>query len=532
MTRRRTRTDLPPAPADPSARDARSGRGAELGRSMLRGAPRRGGRHGLAALVPLALLLASCATLRVEPPEPDVDPGVEVPPEWTAPGAGSLADAAEAPDAWWRAFGDPALTSVVEEALATSFDLEAAAARLTQAEARARIAGADLWPSVDGSFSGSRTRRNFIGFPIPGGEERVLSSTSTNLGVSLDVSWEADLWGRVLAGRNAARARVDVARADVAGAALSLTGQTARVYFATVEAREQVELARRSLESRELTTERVRRRYEAGLARPLELRLARADEASARSVLQARRRALDALERQLETLVGRYPGGALETEAALGPPPPPVPPGVPSEIVTRRPDLSAAEARLAAAGFEVARARAALYPRLALTGSAGRSSEELEDLLDSDFTVWSVAGNLLQPIFQGGRLRAGVDLARASFKEATALYAGQLLQALREVETALAADAFLEGQVEALGAAVEEAERALELARERYRAGLQDFLTVLEAERRLYDAASRRLEVRRARLDARIDLVLALGGGFQASEPPPPPAPNPGDPNP
>jgi NodT family efflux transporter outer membrane factor (OMF) lipoprotein len=198
-----------------------------------------------------------------------------------------------------------------------------------------------------------------------------------------------------------------------------------------------------------------------------------------------------------------------------------VPAGVPSELVARRPDLAAAEARLAAAGFEVAAARAALYPQVRLTGSAGRSSEELEDLLDNDFTVWSIAGNLLQPIFQGGRLRAGVDLARATFEEATALYAGQVLRAFREVETSLGADAFLAGQVAALEEAAGEAREAQELAEERYRSGLQDFLSVLEAQRRLYDAESRLLEVRRARIDARIDLILALGGGFSTAAPPP-----------
>jgi NodT family efflux transporter outer membrane factor (OMF) lipoprotein len=297
----------------------------------------------------------------------------------------------------------------------------------------------------------------------------------------------------VRAGREGALARGDAAAAELAAAALSLAGQTAKSWFGVVEAREQVALAEATLETLSTTTGWVRRRYEAGVREALDLRLARSDEAVARATLAGRRQTLDALERQLETLVGRYPDRSLVPDggaAALGAPPPPIPPGVPSEIVTRRPDLAAAEARLTAAGFDVAAARAALDPRIALTGSYGRSSEELEDLLDNDFTVWSIAGNLVQPIFQGGRLRAGADLAQASFEEATALYAGQVLQAFREVETALAADAFLAAREEALASAADEAEEALELANDRYRLGLQGFLTVLEAQRRLYDARS------------------------------------------
>ena len=482
--------------------------------------------------VALAALLAQagCAGLRVEPPEAPRNlgelTGVELPERWdteTAP-SGTPIDA----DRWWRALGDPLLAELIDRALTGSHDLAAAAARVEAAAARARIAGAPLLPEADATLSGIRARRNFIGFPIPGGEERVLSTFSTTWGASLNLSWEADLWGRVRSGRDAALGRTAAARADLAGAALSLSGQTAKAYFAAREAAAQVELARATLENRRTNRQRVRRRFEAGLRGALDLRLARSEEASAESVLEGRLGALDAAERQLETLVVDYPDRDLPLPAgasgglplALAAGPPPVPAGLPSELLARRPDLAAAERRLEAAGFEVARARAALYPGFRLTGSAGRQSDELRDLLDNDFTVWSIAGNLLQPLFQGGRLRDGVDLARASFEEATALYAAAVLRALGEVETALAAERYLEARADALADAAEEARRAQELAEERYRAGLADFLAVLEAQRRTFDAESRLLEVRRQRLDARIDLVLALGGGFAAGAPP------------
>lgn len=483
-----------------------------------------------AALLLTALLAGGCSALRVGPPPGADGPEealatptgrpVEVPDAWTA---AETAPASATPDPWWRTFDDPTLSDLIEESLAGSFDLAAAAARVDAAEARARIAGAALRPQADGSLTTSRTRRNFIGFPIPGGEERVLTSLNTTWGLSLNLSWEVDLWGRLRSARDAVGRDLEAARADLAGAALSLSGQTAKAYFAVLEAREQTALARATLGNRRRNTERVGRRFDAGLVAALDLRLARSEEASAESVLQAQLQALDTLERQLQVLLARYPdrgGNRLlrklpdELPAMFEDGPEPVPAGLPAEIVSRRPDLAGAEARLEAAGFRVAEARAALYPGLRLTGSAGRSSEDVEDLLDGDFTVWSIAGSLLQPIFQGGRLRANVDLSRASFEEATALYAGRVLQAFREVETALAAESFLAGRTDALERAAEEARRAQELAEERYRMGLTDYLNVLEAQRRAFDADSRLLQAERQRLDARVDLVLALGGGY------------------
>jgi len=492
----------------------------------------------LLALTAVPLFAAGCAGLRVQPPARPHDAGealtgaVELPAAWTAapaaPGeepAGGSSRPNPRPAPWWQAFDDPTLSRLIEEGVAGSFDLAAAAARIDAAQARARIAGAALSPQADLALNGARARRNFIGFPIPGAGQRVLSTTNTSWGVSLDLSWEVDLWGRLRAGREAASSNLDAARADLAGAALSLSGQTAKAYFAVLEARQQAALAEATLENRKTNAERVRRRYEAGLAAALDLRLARAEEASAESALGARRQALDALERQLETLLVRYPARRLQglpdhLPDRLVDGLPPVPAGLPSEIVARRPDLAAAEARLAAAGFQVAAARAALYPGLRLTGSAGRSSEQVADLLDGDFSVWSIAGGLLQPLFHGGQLRANVDLNRASFDEATALYAGQVLQALREVETALAAEGLLADQQTALARAAEEAARAQELAEERYRSGLVSFVDLLEAQRRSVDAQSRLIQVARQRLDARIDLVLSLGGGWSSPDRP------------
>ena len=453
---------------------------------------------------------AGCAG-HPSPEVPTLD--VELPTSWES---GHDRDAA-APSAtdWWREFGDAELDRLVPQVLESNRDLAAAAARVDAAAAQARIAGADRKPRVSASSSAQRNRSNFIGLPIPGQEGQVSTSTSTSLGVDLSVSWEVDLWGRLRANRSAAKASTEAARADWEAVRLSLAGQTAKAWFAIAEARLQLELAEETLASRASTRERIRRRYDLGTRDALDLRLAIASEAGARSATAARARSLDAVERQLQLLLSRYPAaGSFEAAGSLPAPPSSLPTIVPAELLARRPDLAATESRLAAAGYDVAASRAALYPALSLSGSAGRLSSELEDLLDSDFSVWSLAANLLQPVFQGGRLRAAVDLSEARRRELTETYVQAALVALGEVELALAALGSLEEQAEALRTAVAQSKDAQRLAERRYDAGLVDYLAVLESQREATQSQVELLSIRRQQLDARVDLHLALGGGF------------------
>jgi NodT family efflux transporter outer membrane factor (OMF) lipoprotein len=195
-----------------------------------------------------------------------------------------------------------------------------------------------------------------------------------------------------------------------------------------------------------------------------------------------------------------------------------VPAGLPSELLERRPDLAAAERRLAATNMRVREAKSALFPRISLTASGGRTSSELEDLLSSQFNVWSLAGNLAQPLFQGGRLWANVQLNRARATEALEQYLQTVLQAFGEVETALAGERLLAEREATLRAATEQSIAARRLAEDRYRNGLEDFVTLLEAQRRALEAESQWITVRRMRIENRINLHLALGGGFSRGE--------------
>lgn len=464
----------------------------------------------------LPLLAASLACVSSPAREPDL--GVTVPDDWTARSeARSAAGSEPSTSPWWTDFADPDLDRLVADALARNRDLAAAAARIDAAVAQARIAGADLSPQIGAGINATRGKNNFIGLPIPGGEGQVLSVTSQSFGANLSIAWEVDLWGRLRAQKATATSQIAASEADYAGAQLSLAAQTAKAWFAVLEARQQTELARSTLDSRRVSRARIERRYLLGTRPALELRFARTQEAAAEASLAFRSRQLDLALRQLDLLASRYPDAELEVkfdDNILPPPPPGIPAGLPAELVARRPDLVAAEHRLRAAGFDIKRARASLYPRLTLTGSTGTLSAEIEDLLDDDLSVWSLAGGLLQPIFQGGRLRGGVELSEARYREIAEGYVQQVLRAFGEVEFALAADRFLRAQERALEQAAEQSMASERLAQDRYDAGLQDYLSYLEAQRNAFLAQSELLTARRQRLDARVDLYLALGGDY------------------
>ncbi|MFH1572042.1 MAG: efflux transporter outer membrane subunit [Gemmatimonadota bacterium] len=455
------------------------------------------------------LIAAGCASA------PGVQrPGMEVTPPaaWSAGPAGPAAPFSGA--AWWRPLADARAAALVDLGLEHNYDLAAAAARVEGAMAQARVAGAPRWPQVQAGADVARSKRNFVGFPIGGGAGGVPSSTTSAYGASLSSTWEADLWGRLRDGQQAALAEAGAAAADLEGARLSLTAQILRTYFGAVEAGRQLALADSAVAAYRLSEQQIGERYARGLRPALDLRLARANRAAAESVRAARARALDAVRRQLELLVGRYPAGAVEVGAELPEALAPVPVGMPAELVARRPDLAAAERRLAAAGARVGEARKALYPRLSLTASGGRSSDELSSLLDGDYSVWNLVANLSVPLFQGGRLRAAADLAASGRDAALAQYAGRVLVAFGEVERSLVAEQLLAEQQAAAAEATTEAVAARELAQERYNAGLADLIALLEAQRRAYEAESQLLAVRRQRLEARIDLNVALGGDF------------------
>lgn len=461
-------------------------------------------------LISATILLMSCAV--------DFPDRIRTAPDYPAEWQASNFTTKEPITEWWRQFGDEALNRLVKEALIKNFDLHAAAAKLEQARLRAEITGADHSPQISASIDGSRQRNNFIGLPFPG-TSGVLTSRSESYRFSLSTSWELDLWGRIRSGQMAAVANSEAVRADFIAAQHSLAAQTVKAWLRLTEARQQMDYERTNMALIESTTKQVRLRYELGIRPTLDLRLAEATLATAEARVEQWYGAKEQARRQLEVFLGRYPSGSLVEQTTLPNLLPMVPVGLPSDLLTRRPDLYAARTRLLASDARIAQAQAELYPKISLTASGGTSSDELEGLMNNNFLIWSLGANLIQPIFSGGRLRANVKLAQAQAAESVMRYRSIVLNAFAEVESALAINGTYHEREARLADAEKLAQEALVLAENRYERGVESFLTVMDAQRRLIEIQSQRVTVRRMQLENRVNLHLALGGGFKRRDP-------------
>lgn len=448
----------------------------------------------------VALSLAGCATAPKQSDAPDLN----LPSAWAAAAVGS-----DAPQAWLSDFKQPALERLVAEAISNNADLQRITAVLGQRIAEARISGADILPSAGLGLKGARQQISTFG-PSPTG-----GVIFENYDLALNLSWELDLWGRMRNLTSAALAQVEASQAERQAARLSLAAQVTKSWFNLSEAQQQVTEAARTAGAYRKNLNALESRFKRGLTGGLELRRIRTQAAASEADLASRQRALDAAKRSLEVLLGRYPDAALIAESSLPPLPEAIPAGLPAELIGRRPDLIAAERRLAAADKDLLARKKDLLPKISLTASGGSSSQDFDNLLKGDFSVWSLAGNLTQPIFQGGRILANIDRAASLRDQALAQYRNTALRAYLEVETTLAAEAYLKHEYSKFALAAEEASAAETLAWSKYRSGTTDFLNVLDAQRSAAASRGRVIAARNRLLQNRVDLYLALGGPFQ-----------------
>ncbi|NBB79741.1 MAG: efflux transporter outer membrane subunit [Verrucomicrobia bacterium] len=446
----------------------------------------------------LTYLLTACATS----PDRNPPPAIDTPDEWTTQSTRSN------PTAWLSDLQSPELETFVAEALDQNPELEATAARFAQSIAEARIAGADRLPNAGLGLNGNRQKISTFGPTSTGGV------VFENYDLALNLSWELDLWGRLRDRTSAAFARVEASRAELAAARLSLAAQTAKAWLNLIEARKQLALAERTAQAYRDNQTAIESRFERGLSEGFDLRRIRTQTASAEADVSARRAALDQSIRTLENTLGRYPAAALNATADFPDLPEAVPSGLPVDLLQRRPDLVAAERQLAAAERERRADRKERLPQISLTASGGTASQEFDNLLDGDFSVWTLAGNLTQPVFQGGRITANIERSAALRDQAAANYRDTALRAFLEVETTLAAEQFLRREAAQLRTAADEATATEALAWERYSKGTGDFLSALDTQRTADTARSRLLAVDNRILQNRIDLYLALGGDF------------------
>lgn len=410
-------------------------------------------------------------------------------------------------------FADPALAALVDEALGGNFDLASAKQRLIAANATALGAKGLLLPTIDLNGSGRRSRSvtNQAGEPLSGHQ--------TSYGLNATVAWEADLWGKLSAEKQATVLDARATEADFYATQLSLKANVARAWFNAIAALQQLELALKTGKSFTASASIIEENVRGGVGSALDLHLARANAASAQRDADAAEASFDSAVRQLEVLLGRYPAASLPIHNHF--PSLLVTPdkGVPVEVLTRRPDLQAAASRVSAQSARNNATQKNWLPSLTFSGSVGTSSDQLSHLLDLDWLVWNIADQITAPLFRGGRLKAERSASKASLNAAINEYASQALTAFQEVETALFAEASLRSQLSALASRVKELDAAEEIAGEQYRNGLVTITTLLDTQRRALDARSSQIAVKRDSFLNRINLLLALGGGMESKTP-------------
>ena len=452
-----------------------------------------------------SLLLAACSS-----PAPRPDSGVQSPPAWQSP---DHRGAVQSNRQWWTQFGSRELDQQVEQARLGSHDLGAAVARVRQAQASATIAGAPLLPELKAGINANRQKL------LHGKGYSQLDVNPDNRSLDyydaeLSASYEIDFWGGKRAARDSAVFGVQASEFDRATVELILQSGVANSYTQALALREQARIAELNLANAQNVLHLVQTRFDAGSATALEL-------AQQKSLVAEQQRKLPLVQQQarealitLAALLGQ-PVQALSSpqQAFAQLQWPNIASGVPSDLLSRRPDIASAEARLAAAQADVTVARAAMLPKITLTASLGTGADLAADLLRTTF--YNLSSGLTAPIFNNGRLSAERDKAKARQDELLETYRGAIINGFADVEKALSTIRGLDEQRQWQSEELSQAQTAFDIAQSRYQAGAEDLLTVLQTQRTLYAAQDMNVQLRLSRLQASIALYKALGGGWQ-----------------
>ena len=453
----------------------------------------------------LAMLALGGCRIAVQPPPAST---LNVPPAWRAPAeVGPNANVAVEAN-WWRAFGDPALDTLVAQALANNGDIRTARSRLQEYQARIRVAAASQAPSLTAGITPGRARAiGPLGTPIE----------STSVQGNVQAAYELDPFGRLENATQAARFDYASQQAAADAVALSVAANTASGYLNLRGLDAQLALARATLQSRLRSLELARRQFEVGYSSRLELSQAEAEYRTTAAVVPQLERSITQQENALAVLSGASPGPVVRGGDFAALRVPAIQPGLPSELLRRRPDIAQAERAIAALDASLAVARDQMLPALRLTASVGGYAHNLPDLLGAGTTLWSVGGSILAPIFDAGRLRAQAEISASLRDRAVFAYESVVRNALAETENALTAVQRLREQLEQAEARRVATAEVLRIAHNRYRNGYSSYLEELDAQRNAFTAENNVLQLRASYLAAHVDLYRALGGGWAAS---------------
>lgn len=456
------------------------------------------------AALPLLLVLAACAV----GPDWTGTPPIAVPAEWSRDAETRPIDTAALGE-WWKDFRDPLLDRLMEDAVAGNLDLASARAAVRAARAARREAVGGLWPSLDGSASAERTKST--------GSGGSSGTVGSQVRAGFDASWEVDLFGANARTVEAAAHGEAAAEEDLRAALLTLVGDVASTYAELRGHQARITLARRTAASQRRTAELTRTKRDAGTASALDLVKAEATAATTEATIPSLETAAAEAIHRLSVLTGRDPAALNATLRKAGRIPAAsraLPRGIPADVLRNRPDLRAAESRLAQATAKIGAAEAALYPSVSLTGSLSTTGSRVGDLARASSVAWSWGPSVSVPIFEGGRLVAARDAAEANRDETLVAWKAAVLSALEDVENALVAASRERVRARSLAEAATKWRRAAELSRTLWVAGTASFLDVLDAERSAYSAEDSLIESRVALATDRIALAKALGGGW------------------
>jgi len=423
--------------------------------------------------------------------------------------------------AWWEVFGDEALNRLETEAMTGNVDLAAAAARVQEARAAERRTGAARFPNVSAGLGPTRQQSapESLGVPRTG----TRPDAQTVWRAQANISYEADLFGRVASSVHAAHADTQQTEALFRSVQLVLQADVALNYFRLRELDAELEVYDRAIELRAEAADFVRHRAEAGEVTDLELAQSEAELASARSDAMTVQRARADTEHALAVLLGKAPAGFSFAASPLKPVILRIPAGLPSALLERRPDVSAAERAMAAANARIGVARAAYFPSINLTGTGGYEAESLSNVFrwsSRTFLLGPLVGTAISlPLFDGGVRKGNLEGAKARYEESVADYRGQVLLAFREVEDSLSALRILETQTTVQGDAVNAASRAFDLSKVQYEDGSVAYLNVLDSERTVLGARLAEVRLRGEQAGATVNLIRALGGGWGDTQP-------------
>ena len=447
-------------------------------------------------------------------------PAAEVPDAWKGEGPWQTATPKDAipKGNWWEIYNDPSLNGLEQDLVQANQSLKAAQDRLLQARALARVASAGFFPTLTADPGGQRQRLSG-NRPLSGASpSQVTTTTQNNFVVPFDVSYEVDLFGSVRRNLEAANASLQATAADLANVRLVLTAELAADYFNLRELDREAGVVRQSVEIQQKGLDLVNHRHEGGVASGLEVaqQAALLDSTATQLQLVLQQRAQ--YEHAIAVLTGKPPSTFALAEAPFNVTPPPVPTGVPSEILERRPDIATSERQMAVQNAQVGLAKAAFYPHITLSGNGGLQSRDIATLANAPSFFWALGGDILQPIFNGGKNRANLAAARATYDESVANYRESVLEAFQQVEDGLSGLTLLDRAAKTQATAVEDSHRALEIANSRYVGGVTTYLDVITAQSTLLTNERLQTQLLGQQMVTSVYLVKALGGGWDAAQ--------------